>query len=144
MNVDAEDAAMVSTRKEFEDKKKALADAFSRKARALAETEEILGQSETTKARSQFLVAYSDLIRWADVSEDKYARVTLAFLRRKQRLGTMLKILTKLMSSTSKAISKEEATSKRALIFKELGWDHLMESDRKWTVIGYPRSYPLF
>ena len=38
------------------------------------------------------------------MSEDKYARVTLAFLRRKQRLGTMLKILTKLMSSTSKVI----------------------------------------
>ena len=40
--------------------------------------------------------------RWADVSEDKYARATLAFLHRKQRLGTMLKILKKLISTTSK------------------------------------------
>ena len=48
--MDAEDAAMVSTRKEFEDKKKALADAFSRKARALAEIEEILGEKSFTLA----------------------------------------------------------------------------------------------
>lgn len=34
--------------------------------------------------------------------EDRYARVTLAFLHRKKRLGTMLKILTKLVSSHSK------------------------------------------
>lgn len=42
-NVDAEDAALVSARKEFDDKKKALADAFARKARALAELEDISG-----------------------------------------------------------------------------------------------------
>lgn len=35
---------MVSARKEFDDKKKALADAFARKARALSEVEEILGK----------------------------------------------------------------------------------------------------
>lgn len=42
-NVDSEDASMVSTRKEFDEKKKALADAFSRKARALAEIEDLMG-----------------------------------------------------------------------------------------------------
>lgn len=35
---------MVSVRKEFEDKKKALADAFARKARALAEIEDLKGE----------------------------------------------------------------------------------------------------
>lgn len=44
MNVDSEDPAMVAARKEFEDKKKALVDAFSRKARALAEVEHLLGK----------------------------------------------------------------------------------------------------
>ena len=43
-NVDAEDAAMVAARKEFDDKKKALADAYARKARALAEVEDVLGE----------------------------------------------------------------------------------------------------
>ena len=42
-NVDSEDAALVSARKEFDEKKKALADAFARKARALAELEDISG-----------------------------------------------------------------------------------------------------
>lgn len=42
-NVDAEDAAMVAARKEFEEKKKALADALARKARALADVEDLLG-----------------------------------------------------------------------------------------------------
>lgn len=45
-NVDTEDAGMVTARKEFDEKKKALADAFARKARALAEVEDILGEPE--------------------------------------------------------------------------------------------------
>lgn len=44
-NVDSEDASMVSARKEFDEKKKALADAFSRKARALAEIEDLMGET---------------------------------------------------------------------------------------------------
>ena len=43
-NVDTEDVGMVTARKEVDDKKKALADAFARKARALAEVEDILGE----------------------------------------------------------------------------------------------------
>lgn len=43
-NVDAEDTKMVAARKEFDEKKKALADAFGRKARALAEVEDLRGE----------------------------------------------------------------------------------------------------
>lgn len=43
-NVDTEDTGMVAARKEFDEKKKALADAFGRKARALAEVEDLLGE----------------------------------------------------------------------------------------------------
>eukprot|EP00903_Cladosiphon_okamuranus_P011552 g10875.t1 len=143
-NVDTEDVGMVSARKEFDDKKKALADAFARKARALAEVEDILGESETTKATSPFLAAYSDLIRWADVGEDKHAKVSLAFLRRKNRLGMMVKLLTKLINSSSKAVSKEEATTDRAKVFQDLGWDHLVEGDKKWALLGHPKSFTLF
>lgn len=52
-NVDAEDASMVSARKEFDEKKKALADAFSRKARALAEIEDLLGKALHTETGSR-------------------------------------------------------------------------------------------
>lgn len=48
-----------------------------------------------------FLLMFS----WADVSDDKYARVALAFLRRKKRLGMMVKLLTKLITSSSKVSS---------------------------------------
>lgn len=41
-------------------------------------------------------------LSWADVGEDKHAKVSLAFLRRKNRLGMMVKLLTKLISSSSK------------------------------------------
>lgn len=44
-NVDSEDVSMVASRKEFDEKKKALADAFARKARALAEIEDISGKA---------------------------------------------------------------------------------------------------
>ena len=43
-NLGAEDAAMVAARKELDDKKKALADACARKARALGEVEDVLGE----------------------------------------------------------------------------------------------------
>ncbi|CAN0253773.1 unnamed protein product, partial [Ectocarpus sp. 4 AP-2014] len=43
-NVDTEDSGMVTARKEFDEKKKALADALARKARALADVEDILGE----------------------------------------------------------------------------------------------------
>lgn len=36
------------------------------------------------------------------MGEDKHAKVSLAFLRRKNRLGMMVKLLTKLISSSSK------------------------------------------
>lgn len=42
-NLDPEDAAMVSERAEVDEKKAALADAFARKARALAEMETLSG-----------------------------------------------------------------------------------------------------
>lgn len=45
-NVDTEDSGMVTARKEFDEKKKALADAFGRKARALADVEDILGEKQ--------------------------------------------------------------------------------------------------
>ncbi|CAM9991656.1 unnamed protein product [Ectocarpus sp. 12 AP-2014] len=143
-NVDTEDSGMVTARKEFDEKKKALADAFARKARALADVEDILGESEMTKASSPFLAAYSDLLRWADVGEDKHAKVSLAFLRRKRRLGMMVKLLSKLISSSSKTVSKEEASTARAKVFEELGWDHLVEGDKKWAVVGHPKSFALF
>lgn len=40
--------------------------------------------------------------RWADISDDKYSKVALAFLHRKKRLGMMIKLLTKLITSSSK------------------------------------------
>lgn len=44
-------------------------------------------------------------LRWADVGEDRHNKVSLAFLRRKKRLGMMVKLLTKLISSSSKVLS---------------------------------------
>ncbi|CAN0000091.1 unnamed protein product, partial [Ectocarpus sp. 8 AP-2014] len=81
---------------------------------------------------------------WADVGEDKHAKVSLAFLRRKRRLGMMVKLLSKLISSSSKTVSKEEASTARAKVFEELGWDHLVEGDKKWAVLGHPKSFALF
>lgn len=46
------------------------------------------------------LLVFSTSTSWADVSEDKHAKVALAFLHRKKRLGMMVKLLTKLISSS--------------------------------------------
>lgn len=43
-----------------------------------------------------------------------------------------------------KVMSKEEASTARAKVFEELGWDHLAEGDKKWAVIGHPKAFALF
>lgn len=46
--------------------------------------------------------------------------------------------------SHQQAMSKEEAFTIRAKVFEELGWDHLVEGENKWAVIGHPKAFPLF
>ena len=41
-------------------------------------------------------------------------------------------------------LSKDEATTERAKVFQDLGWDHLVEGDKKWAVLGHPKSFALF
>ena len=41
-------------------------------------------------------------------------------------------------------VSKEEASTARAKVFEDLGWHHLVEGDKKWAVIGHPKSFALF
>lgn len=41
-------------------------------------------------------------------------------------------------------VSREQATTERAKVFQDLGWDHLVEGDKKWAVLGHPKSFALF
>lgn len=41
-------------------------------------------------------------------------------------------------------MSKEEATTERAKVLQDLGWNHLVEGDKKWAVLGHPKSFALF
>lgn len=46
--------------------------------------------------------------------------------------------------SLRQTVSTAEASRIRARVFQELGWDHLVEVDKKWAVLGHPPSFALF
>ena len=65
---------------------------------------------------------------------------------RKGRLGSVIKLLNKLIGdpSNQSGIPKDELYKRRLSIFEKLGWEHLVENDRKWRVIDCPKTYTLF
>lgn len=81
-----------------------------------------------------YLVFFS-LARWADVGEDKHTKVSLAFLRRKKRLGMMVKLLTKLISSSSKVLCPFSGSLCVArVLYCTPGARHIFGVDKFWRV----------
>lgn len=81
-----------------------------------------------------------------NVFQDKYARLVLQRDEAKGHLGSVLKLLNKLIgdNSNTSTIPKEDLLTRRAAVFEKLGWDHLVVNDKKWRVIDNPKSYTLF
>lgn len=74
----------------------------------------------------------------ARVSKSGFGRVL------QQWLKISCNVMMNIHVSLRQTVSTAEASRIRARVFQELGWDHLVEVDKKWAVLGHPPSFALF
>jgi len=128
----------------MKEKKGFLTEALARMAMAYADM-------KSDEAKSKFDGTLKKLKEWADIdSSDKYAALVIERETRAARYGIVLKTINKLIGKENKdkdairALSKSELLEKRAQIFAKLGYDILVDYDKKTRVIACPKSYALF
>jgi hypothetical protein len=107
--------------------------------------------SKSDDAPAKFDDTLKKLKPWVDIdSGDRYAALVIERETRAGRLGSVLKILNKLIpkeikeKDAIKVLSRSELMEKRAAIFEELGFDVLVDYDKKTRVIACPKDYALF
>jgi len=137
-----DDGPSVKERKEMDQLKDALIEALARKARALADLD-----------KPEFDDTMQQLAKWVDNMEtnNKFAVLNLAKLGRQRRLGSVLKLLTTLLEKDGEEtkggicpLTRADLLKRRATVLEELGYHHLVEYDRVWSLIASPKSYTLF
>ncbi|RLN86959.1 hypothetical protein BBJ28_00004037 [Nothophytophthora sp. Chile5] len=131
-------AAEKKLRKEKEQEKAILADALARKARALGDS----AQWEN------FLAAYAELQKWADVETPAYLHVALLHDRHHDAFGLALQRLRKVQeleqADKAKIISDEKLAAEVASTLGSLQWTHWAASETQWERRRAPSSYRRF
>jgi len=150
---DKEDAKACKDRKDRDEKKNILIEALARKARAFADLEKSGSHSSDEKnATSSFDDTIKDIKRWVDIDSNlKYAVLVLERERRAERPGAVLKLLEKLLKNNGDdtkggicPLTKSALLERRAAVFKELGYTHLVEHDNLWKLLSSPKDFALF
>ena len=150
-----------------------LAEALSRKARALADIENkhslntttIIDSEEekeedkkttTNSTKATDIDTFDDIVKhmrnWVDIDANlKFSVLTLERERRANRPGHVLKLLNKLLEKNGEDtkggichITKSDIYKRRTTVLEELNYDHLVERDRVLRVISSPKKYSLF
>ncbi|KAG9416309.1 tripeptidyl-peptidase II Tpp2 [Aphanomyces cochlioides] len=118
--------------------KNALIDAWSRKARALADLNK-LDEFERTHALLQ---------QWANVADAKYIHVGLFANVQKKQYGLALQRFQKLFdldaAERDKIMTPKKAFDKKQELYTALGWNHMMQYEKRWLAINMPADYMLF
>jgi len=128
----------------MKEKKGFLIEGMARRALALADS--IADDGARTDMFDQ---ALKNLKEWVDVDgSDKYAALVILREERAGRYGTILKLLNKLLGKevkdAIKPMSKSSILEKRQEILAVLGYDALVEYDKRTRIISCPKSYMLF
>ncbi len=133
VNRDPDDKQDKKRDDEMAPRKAALIDALRTKVRALA---------GRPKRANEFEAAYTELKRWADMSDEENARVQIAYERGHGRFGAALKVLERLIDDADEPDEKDFAA--RADLYHAMGWPHWAAYERTWNLIRFPESYPRF
>ena len=124
-------------KKEAEEGQKALIEAWSVKARALLDWEELDldGQAEKVTRTDE---AFHNLRQWVDTSaEAQHALLHARIEARSQRLGLGLQTLDKALASDDSSVKSgaEEIKAFKLKLIKKLGWKHI-EADEEAARVG--------
>ena len=133
----------------MDEKKVFLIEALSRKVYAIADIEK---SGISVDGIPSFDNALKHLTKWEDIDTNKkFSVLLLEREKRAGRFGTMLKLLNSLLKKEGEdtkggicPLTKLDLLSKRAEVFKELGYMHLLQRDEIWKAISSPKVYSLF
>jgi thioesterase domain-containing protein len=109
--------------------------------------------------KAAFNAAFASLKQWDSSTDNlKYAKLNLAHCASAGLQGSALKVLSAAIaaapssakanssssSSGSAELTRAEALAQRAQLFEQLGWQHLVQYDKAWSVLSAPAKYTLF
>ncbi|GLJ21474.1 hypothetical protein SUGI_0396320 [Cryptomeria japonica] len=168
MKSESEDMDADETKKKMEAQREWLAEAYYRKGLAVEKIDSLkekkverddnpavaspessddkeknVSSLDADDTRDLFEENYEEFRKWADVFSPKYGLLTIVRERRSKRLGTALKVLSKILEDKSKPPQKKLFNLKLALI-EEIGWSHLVSYEKDWMLVLFPSDYPLF
>jgi hypothetical protein len=145
------------------DKAAAAVDSSADTANTTAATTDGATTSASTTAtvspeQAAFNAAFASLKQWDSTTDNlKYAKLNLAHCASAGLQGSALKVLSAAIAaapSSAKAssasgsgsteLTRAEALAKRAELFEQLGWQHLVGYDKAWSVLSAPAKYTLF
>ncbi|KAL8138735.1 hypothetical protein V2J09_004736 [Rumex salicifolius] len=150
---DPEDDEAEKTKRQMETTRDQLAIALYQKGLALNELSNLKGECEeasepgeeqTSKPKEEtFEENFKELKKWVDVKSVKYGMLTVIHEKRRNRLGTALKVLEGMIQSDDDVAKRKFYDTKLSLIH-EMGWTHVAAREKDWMLIRFPASTPLF
>lgn len=131
---DPKDPEELATKKRVEERRDALVEALTKKARVLL---------EAGKARTKdFEAAWADLRRYADITEAKYARFRYAMALADGFLGKALEIAREAIKDSP---FDKQGYRWRIELYEKLGWAHWAALEKRWLLRRFPPGgYPPF
>jgi tripeptidyl-peptidase-2 len=137
LNVAKDDPEATKVRKETNEKKNALCEAFVAKASATME----LPETE----QDEFNSVIKELMQWDDLNADKHWKFQVSRHERAGKLGLALKRIADLLSSDNKKdISRNTLLEKRDEIVEKLGWAHIHDWTVSWACLSKLEKFSPF
>ncbi|RYQ94046.1 hypothetical protein Ahy_B09g100248 isoform A [Arachis hypogaea] len=148
---DQDDDEAEKKKKEMELTRDHLAETLYQKGLSLAELESLKevdktdeqSKDDSTIRPNLFEENFNELKKWVDLKSKKYGILLVTNEKRKQRLGTALKVLTDIIQDDAEPAKKKFYELKLSLI-EEMGWSHVATYERQWMLVRFPPSLPLF
>ncbi|KAL5708116.1 tripeptidyl-peptidase II [Ranunculus cassubicifolius] len=157
---DPEDEETEKTKKKMEATRDQYTDALYKKGLALAEIDSFKGKKQPSEetveikkedeaapkssdSRDLFEENYKELEKWVDMKSSKFAMLLFIREKRRDRLGTALKVLNDMIQDDGEPPKKKYYDLKLSLL-DEIGWSHIVDYEKRWMHVRFPQSLPLF
>jgi hypothetical protein len=152
VNLNKDDADAVVARKIIDDQKSGIIEACSAKAKALLDIvglKEAGADADADAAGAKFDAAEKELALWDDLGSDKHWKLKVSKHKRSNQFGLALKRITALLKGSADnkdnaSVSRSELFDARDAIVDSLGWTHISDDTKKWTLLAKANQYAPF
>lgn len=137
---DSQDTSALKERNDRKEEKSILIEALSRMASALADQDS-----------DEFLSTLKKLKSWVDIDgSNKYAPLVIQRDEKEKRYASVVKVINKMLAKEVKEkdmikpMSKTDLLTKREAMLEKLGFNVLVEQERRSRVMACPKEFALF